>query len=119
MCYLCFYGTVIAVTRDRMGRAVTFLSRILKDVANPPVSSARVLGIDEHTALLLDVNTGDVAAVGVGTAYVCSSDHDAAVCESNTNLTFKGMVNSKLLQLRVKCFNAVGLHRYGVYKDQW
>jgi hypothetical protein len=78
------------VTRNRMGRSVTFLSRILKDVANPAVTSARVLGVDEHTALLLNVNNGDVSIVGVGTAYVCSSDHNAAVCKEDTPLTFQG-----------------------------
>lgn len=44
--------------------------------------------MDEHTALLLDVNTGDVRTVGVGTAYVCSSRLDPTVCSSGTPLTF-------------------------------
>jgi hypothetical protein len=47
--------------------------------------------VDEHTALLLDVHTGDVRTVGVGTAYVCSSDHDPEVCSSKTPLTFSSI----------------------------
>jgi len=44
--------------------------------------------VDEHTALLLNVTTGDVRTVGVGTAYVCSSRHYPEVCSSNIPLTF-------------------------------
>ena len=73
-----------------MGRMVTFMARILKDSAKPPVSSARAVGVDEHTALLLDVKTGDVTAVGVGTAYVCAADHNAQVCKDKSYLTFQG-----------------------------
>ena len=72
-----------------MGRMLTFMARILKDVANPPVTVFRGVGVDEHTALLLDVTTGDVKTVGVNTAYVCTSDHQPNVCAKNTKLTFK------------------------------
>lgn len=81
----------IKVTRDRMGRMLTMLARIMEDVASPPVSLAHAVGIDEHTALLLDITSGDVTAVGVGTAYVCTADHKADVCKSKTALTYKGM----------------------------
>lgn len=84
------------VTRTRMGRMVTFMARILKDSSTPPVSSAKAVGIDEHTALLLDVNTGDVSAVGVGTAYICSSDHNAQVCKDKTYLTFQDVQCTRL-----------------------
>lgn len=47
-----------------------------------------VTGVDEHTALLLDVTTGDVLTVGVGTAYVCSSTPlEARICLEDTPLT--------------------------------
>jgi cyanophycinase-like exopeptidase len=52
------------VTRDRMGRMNTFMARILKDIDAKPPKISRGVGIDEHTALLLDVKTGDVQAVG-------------------------------------------------------
>ena len=71
-----------------MGRMVTFMARIFAD--NTDVSLVHAVGIDEHTALLLDVTTGSVSAVGVGTAYVCSSDHKAQICKSGTPLTYQG-----------------------------
>jgi cyanophycinase len=43
-------------TRDRMGRMLTFVARILEDDNNSTV--ARGVGVDEHTALLLDTLTG-------------------------------------------------------------
>lgn len=71
-----------------MGRSITFLARIMKDIDTVPPTLARSVGIDEHTALLLDVNTGAVQAVGVGTAYVCMVDHAAETCEDRTTLTY-------------------------------
>lgn len=83
------------VTRDRMGRMLTFLSRIMKgdylEESSRASSVTRAVGIDEHTALLLDVTTGDVTAVGVGTAYVCSADRQATVCKEDTPLTFQDL----------------------------
>lgn len=91
-----FLETIITdthfVTRDRMGRMETFVARIFKDNATPSaVQLARGVGVDEHTALLLDVTTGEVNAVGVGTAYVCTSDHQPAVCVEKTPLTFENV----------------------------
>ena len=71
-----------------MGRSVAFLARIMKDVDATPPTLARSVGIDEHTALLLDVTTGAVQAVGVGTAYVCTVEHAAETCEERTPLTY-------------------------------
>ncbi len=83
-----------------MGRLVTFMSRILKDVDAQPPSTARGIGVDEHTALLLNPTNGDVSIVGVGSAYVCASDHQASVCEPSKALTFEGVqcvrLNAKL-----------------------
>lgn len=97
-------AVVIVVTRDRMGRMLTFVARILQDdllskasKGDAAVSVARGVGVDEHTALLLDVTTGDVSAVGVGTAYVCSADHDPTICAAETPLTFKGANPTLLL----------------------
>ena len=79
------------VTRDRMGRLNTFMARILKDIDAQPPALIRGVGVDEHTALLLDVKTGDIQAVGVNTAYVCSASTPAAVCKPNTPLTFQNL----------------------------
>src|SRR5687768_18153592 len=53
------------VTRDRMGRSLTFLARI---VNNGWASQPRGIGIDERTALLVEPN-GAVTMVGSGAAY--------------------------------------------------
>ena len=79
-----------AVARNRMGRLLTFMARIRKDnnIKNGVIT--RGVGVDEHTALLLDVQTGDIQTVGVGTAYVCSTDHAAEICVDSVPLTFHG-----------------------------
>ena len=82
------------VTRDRMGRMLTFLARDLQD--DKAMTMSRAVGVDEHTALLLDVTNGDVSAVGVGTAYVCTSQHDPEVCKSGTPLTFQNIACTRL-----------------------
>mmetsp|Transcript_10533 Transcript_10533/g.17712 ORF Transcript_10533/g.17712 Transcript_10533/m.17712 type:complete len:344 (+) Transcript_10533:23-1054(+) len=77
------------VTRNRMGRMLSFVARILQD--DKTINLARGVGVDEHTALLLDVTTGDVQTVGVGTAYVCTATHDPEVCQPGVPLTFHGI----------------------------
>ena len=61
--------------QDRMGRMVTFASRIAADgYAGPPAMpdyAVRAVGIDEKTALLLE-RDGNLTAAGSGTAYMCS-----------------------------------------------
>lgn len=71
-----------------MGRMLGFVARIRADTSDSAFPVVRGVGVDEHTALLLDVNTGKVSAVGVNTAYVCAASHDAEVCSSNKPLTF-------------------------------
>ena len=53
-------------------------------------------GVDEHTALLLDVHSGEVRAVGVGTAYVCASSDNPTVCSEGTPLTFTNIACVRL-----------------------
>lgn len=82
----------MTVTRDRMGRLMAFVARVMKDVDAVAPVVGRGIGIDEHTALLMNPTNGDVSIVGIGTAYVCTSDHKAAVCESGKELTFEGVL---------------------------
>ena len=91
--YICLRNSV---TRDRMGRLFSFVARVMQDVAVPAVSMFHGLGVDEHTALLLDITTGDASAVGVGTAYVCEANHKAQICKSGTSLTYQGSVRDSL-----------------------
>ena len=76
------------VTRDRMGRLLTFLARELKDFG-VPVGQIRGVGIDETTALILDIKTGTVKTVGDSIALICTPAAMAEVCEEDTPLTFK------------------------------
>jgi cyanophycinase len=75
------------VTRDRMGRSVAFLARILKDGW---ASSAHNIAIDEATAILVNPN-GSATRVGSGAAYFMSSNGMPAVCVSGTPLTYTGI----------------------------
>lgn len=79
-----------------MGRTLTFNARIMTDIVPqiPPV--VRSLGVDEHTALLLDVTNGDVQTVGIGTAYICESRSKPEVCASKTPLTYQGLQCTRL-----------------------
>lgn len=77
------------VTRNRMGRMLTFMARVRQEYSISAGAVSRGVGVDEHTALLLDTRTGAIKTVGVGTAYVCSSDHESEVCTSGKPLTFR------------------------------
>lgn len=74
--------------RDRMGRMLSFAARISADY-NPGIVHA--IGVDEQTALLLDVRTGDVSAVGAGQAYVCSAKQSEQ-CKDGLPLYYKGKI---------------------------
>ena len=75
------------VTRDRMGRLLTFLAREVTDGTGPlPI---RGLGIDETTALLLDVNTGLATTVGDSFAFVCSPQAAPETCQEKVPLTYR------------------------------
>ncbi len=74
-----FLDTVLTdthfVTRDRMGRMLTFLARVLADnhlSPDPMHAWVRGVGIDEQTYLLLNVSTGMARIGGKGTGYVCT-----------------------------------------------
>ena len=72
--------------RDRMGRYLTFLARVMTDNG----VAVHGMACDEQTAVLLDVNTGAVEVVGVGHAYLCTPSHNPQTCIRDTPLTFTG-----------------------------
>jgi cyanophycinase-like exopeptidase len=72
------------VTRDRMGRLLTFLARIVHDGW---ASTPRGLGIDERTALGVEPN-GAAVVFGTGAAYFLQSPGAAEVCQPRTDLTY-------------------------------
>ncbi len=80
------------VTRDRLGRLVAFLGRIIKDGW---ASSARGIGVDEATAILVNPN-GSATRVGSGAAYFMSSASVPQTCVSGTPLTYTGLAVYKV-----------------------
>lgn len=76
------------VARDRMGRMMAFVARVVADGASAPGAAVRGVGVDEVTALLVAPD-GTLRAVGDGTAYMCESraPASATVCERGSPLT--------------------------------
>lgn len=72
------------VTRDRMGRSLVFLARI---VNNGWSTQPRGIGIDEQTALLV-MPTGAATMVGTGAAYFLQAPGPAQVLADKTPLTY-------------------------------
>jgi cyanophycinase-like exopeptidase len=72
------------VTRDRLGRSLTFLARI---VNNGWATQPRAIGIDEETAILVLPN-GAGTMVGVGAAYFLQAPGPAQVLADKTPLTY-------------------------------
>jgi cyanophycinase-like exopeptidase len=82
------------VTRDRMGRSLTFLARI---VNNGWASQPRGIGIDERTAILV-TSAGAATMVGSGAAYFLQAPGPAQVLAERTPLTYLNIGVYKLPQ---------------------
>lgn len=82
------------VTRDRMGRSLAFLARI---VNNGWATQPRGIGLDEETALLVAAN-GSATMVGTGTAYFLQAPGPAQVVTAGTPLTYLNIGVYKLPQ---------------------
>ena len=72
------------VTRDRLGRSLVFLARI---VNNGWAAQPRAIGIDEETALLV-LPTGAATMVGAGAAYFLQAPGPAQVLAEKTPMTY-------------------------------
>ena len=72
------------VTRDRMGRLITFLARIVQDGW---ASTAKGVGIDEKTALAMEPD-GSAIVLGSGAAYFLNTPGAPEVCQPKTDLTY-------------------------------
>ena len=73
--------------RDRLGRLLVFMARILQDER---ATSVHGIGVDQHTALLVEPSGAAVAA-GTGSVYLFAADHPAAVCRAGAPLEFSGI----------------------------
>ena len=75
------------VARDRMGRHVTFLARIVHDGWAP---QARGIAVDESNTLVVDEH-GQARMYGAGAIYFTRTNGAPQVCEKNVPLTYKGI----------------------------
>jgi cyanophycinase len=76
------------VTRDRMGRLISFLARIVKEDVPEP-TQARGIGLDENTALVVD--DGVARVYGGGTAYFLQPQLAADVLMAKKPLTVRNV----------------------------
>jgi len=80
------------VTRDRMGRLLVFMARIL---ASGDVKQIKGIGIDEQTAVLLEPD-GRSSVVGNGAAYFLYAAAPATVLKGGTPLSINGISVQKV-----------------------
>jgi cyanophycinase len=78
--------------RDRMGRLVTFLARIVNDGW---AGQALGVGIDERTALTMEPN-GVATVVGEGSVYFLKTPGVPQVCQPRTELTYQGITVNRV-----------------------
>jgi len=75
------------VKRDRLGRSVGFLARILQDGM---ATSIREIAVDERNAVLVDEH-GNTTLIGKGAAYFIRPTQKPEVCAPDTPLTFRNL----------------------------
>ncbi len=73
------------VRRDRLGRLLVFMARILADGKS---NEARAIAVDERTAALLEPD-GAVAVVGEGPVYFLRASGRPELCKAGSPLTFR------------------------------
>jgi cyanophycinase len=78
--------------RDRMGRLLVFMARILQ---SGDVKTIHAIGVDEHTAVLLNPE-GAGRVVGTGAAYFLSASGLPTQCRQGVPLTFESVSVQKL-----------------------
>jgi cyanophycinase len=72
------------VVRDRLGRLLVFMARILD---SGDAKEIHALGIDQQTAVLLDPD-GQGAVIGIGAIYMFTASGKPSMCQPDTPLTF-------------------------------
>jgi cyanophycinase-like exopeptidase len=83
------------VTRDRMGRSLVFLARLIHDGWSGP--GVRGIGVNEQTALLVTPD-GNATMVGSGAAYMLQANEAAAVIADRTPITIHNISVYKVPQ---------------------
>ncbi|MFZ0638601.1 MAG: cyanophycinase [Candidatus Acidiferrales bacterium] len=79
--------------RDRLGRLLVFMARILE---SGDAKKIRAIGVDQHTAFLLDPDGNGVVA-GSGAVYFFAAARKPSNCRPGTALTFTGISVRKLV----------------------
>jgi len=75
------------VKRDRMGRLLVFMARILQDGWAKRV---RAIAIEQDAAVLLEPD-GQAKVIGTGPAYFLEAKSPPEICRSKTHLSFRGI----------------------------
>jgi cyanophycinase len=75
------------VKRDRMGRLVVFLARILQDGW---ANQVRAVAVEENAAVVLEPD-GTAKIVGAGPAYFLEAKNSPEICRRKTPLRFAGI----------------------------
>ena len=75
------------VPRDRLGRLLVFLARIIKDGW---AGGSRAIAVDEKAAVLVE-SDGSARVVGSGPAYFMETTAAPAVCDPGKPLTLDGV----------------------------
>ncbi|MGB8115703.1 MAG: cyanophycinase [Candidatus Sulfotelmatobacter sp.] len=73
--------------RDRMGRTLVFMARILQDGRARRI---RDIAVDQGAGVLLDPD-GTATVVGDGSAYFLEAIRKPEICKANTPLTFRAI----------------------------
>jgi cyanophycinase len=73
--------------RDRMGRLLVFLARILQDGW---AAQVRAIAVEQDAAVLLEPD-GQAKVIGSGAAYFLDTRNSPAVCKRQTPLSFSGI----------------------------
>jgi|TARA_B110000008_G_scaffold256744_1_gene274397 cyanophycinase len=83
--------------RDRMGRLITFLARIVKNkwIHHPYYHNAMGIGISEHTAVLVDHISGNCTITGDGPVYFIRSNPYVKRCNDDDSLTYEDLLVHK------------------------
>lgn len=84
--------------RNRQGRHVVFLARMIKDLG---VVSPKGIGVDEKTAVCID-ESGSMKVFGKGTAYFLSAEKLPEQCEAGKKLNW----NNQQKAIRIISFQA-------------
>ncbi|PWT90254.1 MAG: cyanophycinase [Proteobacteria bacterium] len=74
-------------SRDRMGRTLAFLARMLEE---PDRHEARAIAVDERSAALMEPD-GKLAVEGEGSVYLIRARKRAEICRPGVPLTFRGI----------------------------